>query len=300
MTSLRLRSVAFSCLVSSPVLLVASFAAAQAAGADAAPTSAAPAPTEAAPVPDAAAAPRSPDVAAAPSTVPAPAPAEEPVAPSADKPSIEPAPDVQTPKSHFFELGGRLGYGMPFGNLMVDQPMNKVFKGSVPLQFDGLFRLSQGFGIGLYAGLNVGVQGEALDGCNNCSLWNWRVGLQGTYHFNSQRSFDPWLGLGIGYEATSVSQRYTILGVEYQSDLTYASKPELMAQAGLDLGNEKIAFGPYLVASYGVYSSATGTVKCVDVGCGSANVAERESSIPDGKRASHAWLMVGVRGSYMQ
>lgn len=222
------------------------------------------------------------------------------MAPSADKPSMEPAPDVQTPKSHFFELGGRLGYGMPFGNLMVDQPMNKVFKASVPLQFDGLFRLSQGFGIGLYAGLNVGVQGEALEGCNNCSLWNWRVGLQGTYHFNSQRSFDPWLGLGIGYEATSVSQRFTTLGTEYQSDLTYASKPELMAQAGLDLGNEKVAFGPYVVASYGVYSSASGSVKCVDIGCSSANVAERESDIADGKRASHAWLMVGVRGTYMQ
>jgi hypothetical protein len=226
-------------------------------------------------------------------------------------PSYTPPPPVPSDKGSsggetaprerrlFFELGGRVGYGKPYGKLVESRAMSDVFSGVIPLQFDAALRLKSGPAVGLFVGINPGIQGSALDDCSDCTLFDWRVGLQLSQHWGARRTFDPWLGVSLAYESTSVTQSYESLGLEYRSELAYSGFPEFGVHAGVDIGSEIIQFGPFLSATYGTYSKVTGSVRCVSLGC-SGDAVTDTGSISDDRRAGHGWLLFGLRGVYLK
>jgi hypothetical protein len=230
---------------------------------------------------------------------PQPAPSYTPPPPPPSDKSSTSVGTTTRDKPLFFELGGRVGYGKPFGKLVESRAMSDVFSGVIPLQFDAALRLKSGPALGLFVGINPGIQGAALDDCSNCTLFDWRIGVQLSQHWGARRTFDPWLGVSLAYESTSVSQSYESLGLQYSSDLTYSGFPELGVHAGLDIGSEIIQLGPFLSATYGSYSKVTGSVRCVSLGC-SGNAVTDTGSISDDRRTGHGWLLFGLRGVYLK
>jgi hypothetical protein len=220
-----------------------------------------------------------------------------------DEPSANAMPEVPPPeKTMFIELGGRLGYAIGKGQLVEGTSMNEVFSGAVPLIFDLAVRFRSGLALGLYAQVGVGIQGEALDECDDCSLWNLRLGLQALQHFNSRGSVDPWIGVGIGVDDTIVAREEEYLGSKYRWETSYKAVPEFLVQAGIDIdiGNKNLAFGPFVAATYAVYNEISSEVSCAESYCADLSARESETTIPDSAKTSHGWLLAGVRGTFMR
>jgi hypothetical protein len=224
---------------------------------------------------------------AAPSEPPPPPPVTEPPAPPESK---KPAKDRLR-----FEIGGRVGYAVPYGNLATSSKLKDVFSGTVPGQLDGWLRFPGGLALGLYFGLAAGISGHALDACPNCSALNYRFGLQAARHFNDGGIVDPWLGIGVGWEWASISEQEQIQGYDVTYDNTYTALPELTAQAGIDIGSDTIAFGPFVSVSYASYSKLTSKISCSNIGCD-----DGVSSDSDVDGGGHGWLTLGIRGTYMR
>jgi hypothetical protein len=244
-------------------------------------------------------APPAPDATAPDATTPlAPSPllnqnsAAPPNADSAASTSAN-SPPAQKPMK--FDVGVRVGYGKPLGNLAASQPLGNYYSGAIPITVDGWLRMRAGLALGVYGGLAVGIQGKALDNCDGCSLFDWRAGVQAGWHANSFGAVDPWVGLGLGFEATSVSQDFNTGYYDYTLTSSYSAFPELTASAGVDFGNEQFAFGPFVSLSYATYSKANVHAECNGVDCGTY-----DDTGDVAKTSSHGWLMIGLRSAYMR
>jgi len=208
-------------------------------------------------------------------------------------PSSVNTPPAQKPMK--FDVGVRVGYAKPLGNLAASQPLGDYYSGAIPITVDGWLRLPAGVALGVYGGIGIGVQGKALDNCTNCSLFNWRAGVQAGWHANSFGMVDPWVSLGLGVEATSVSQDFNSGYYDYTVTSSYSAFPELTASAGVDFGNELFAFGPFASLSFATYSKASVHAECNSVDCGTYDDGGDVA-----KTSSHGWLMIGVRSAYMR
>ncbi len=215
---------------------------------------------------------------------------------------------AERPKNVRVELGGRVGYALPFGKVVKDLELGDLFTGAVPLQFDGWLRLFRATSVGLYAQIAPGISGKALDDCNDCSVLGYRLGLQVARHFNPGEVFDPWIGAGIGYQAIVASTRSTTKGitgsgnvvdVDVSYDRTFTAAPELLVQAGLDIGGEPLSFGPFVAASWARASKVKDEVNCTSFNCSGSEVSY-EGDIDGEVRASQYWFMFGIRGSYLR
>ena len=243
-----------------------------------------------------------------PEATPAPTTAQQPqesLAPTAlgerDQASSAELPYVPPARKQLrLELGGRLGYSISKGDFSKDLAMGDVFKGSIPLMFDLWGRLRGGLAVGLYLQVGIGIQGKELDDCDGCSLWNIRVGLQAAQHFNSEGAVDPWVGIGFGVDDTSVTADRMYGSETYRVESSYRAFPEAMVQAGVDFGTDRIAFGPFISATYASYSKVSIKTACAnDIGCSGFYEGETDGSVASGNRAGHSWLLAGVRGTFL-
>jgi outer membrane autotransporter protein len=182
--------------------------------------------------------------------------------------------------SHAFQLGIRLGYAPAMGDEQKDAPMSDFVKSQIPIQVDGLFAVNKDFALGPYFSYGVGqLNSDVKDGCDllgvDCSVSNVRLGLEGIYKFNSvQAQMVPWLGAGLGYEASSITM--SAGGVSASAD---TSGLELNLQAGGDFKvNEQFSVGPYVQLSIGRYSNFEG------------------NSIDE--KGVHQWLGFGIAGKF--
>src|SRR5262249_13809999 len=123
------------------------------------------------------------------------------------------------PTASGIELGVRAGYSFPlgsvsgssvttFGNTTVmqgGQSMSDAFTGRLPLMFDAGYRINPNIYVGLF--LMYGfmfINGDKTQ-CNvsgvSCSAHEFEYGLNAHYHFLPETTFDPWLGVGFGFES---------------------------------------------------------------------------------------------------
>jgi hypothetical protein len=182
------------------------------------------------------------------------------------------------------ELGARLGYGIPMGDSAKDAKMSDGIKSMIPIWIDAGYRIDENLFAGLY--FQYGLVQLADDACPDgadCSGSNIRVGVQGQYHLMPAESFDPWLGLGIGYEMNS----YKVSAGGQEATGSTSGFEFLNIQAGGDFAvSEGVAIGPFLSFSLGQYSKAK-----VEMG---GNTIEGDIE----EKAMHQWLVLGVRGSF--
>jgi outer membrane protein W len=202
------------------------------------------------------------------------------------------AQEAAPPSDHGVELGLRLGYGIPAGKEgampgTANANLSDDVSGIVPIQVDAGYRVNQNVylgGVFQYAPGIVGSGGNSVcQGGVDCSVSNMRLGLNLNYHFGINTSFDPWVGLGVGYEwlMLSASQGST------SADLTGSGFEFANLQLGGDIPvSPNVVVGPFFAVSIGQYRSTS-----ISGGGMSLDQDLNPKSI-------HEWFMFGVRFAY--
>ncbi len=187
-----------------------------------------------------------------------------------------------------FYIGLRLGYGIALGKIgtfeapgqSVELSLNDRVSGQFPIWVDLGYRVTPNLLLGLYGVYGIAfMSDDRCDEADECSAKDIRFGVQAQYHLSPAESFNPWFGLGIGYE---------ILDFHYKDGDTVADESLkgfefLNLQVGGDFKlSDSIGVGPFVSFSLGQYSS---------FGFGD------ESRSLD-KKGLHEWLTIGARGSF--
>ena len=186
------------------------------------------------------------------------------------------------------ELGLRVGFGYPVGNEGAVPGANNTslhddITGMIPLWIDAGFRANPNFYVGVFfqyafAFVNSDQNPDCAQASVSCSAKDLRLGLDVHLHLSPGESFDPWVGVGAGYEwlvldessgAISVSE--TATGFEFVN-----------FQLGGDFSvAPSFAIGPFFAFTVAQYSHLGGTID--------TDLATK---------AIHGWAMGGVRGVF--
>ncbi len=201
-------------------------------------------------------------------------------------------PMTASAKDSGFELGARLGYGIPMGKLAdeADSDLKDWSKRQIPLWLDLGYRANPNIFVGGYLSYGFASVGSGIgDICDqdgvDCSASDLRLGAQLQYHFMPGESTDAWGGLGVGWEHSSLSASAA------GGDVTLSTSGFEFAllQGGVDFQvADSVALGPFLGLTLARFSS----VNCdSDAGCG-----DFDGDIEN--KAFHEWLFLGVRGAF--
>jgi hypothetical protein len=207
-----------------------------------------------------------------------------------------------------FEMGARLGYGVPFGKGASDgSKLNTAIVGQVPVWLDAGARIADHYFVGMYFDYGFGVSSsETKAACKldqaavagqgvdvSCSSHDARVGVEFLYHLLPTQRFDPWLGVGFGYEWFGLSETASV-GTS-SATVTFGTHGfELVnLQLGLDISiSESVVVGPFMAFTLAQYRKST-------LGCsGDCSGAIVDSSADINNKTVHEWLLFGARFTY--
>ena len=152
-----------------------------------------------------------------------------------------------------WEISGRVGYAV--GNLSS--------LSAVPLGVDLGYRLSPRWSLGVYGGLDFAQHADdAEDADEVIKAKRYRVGVEAVFHFPIERRIEPWIGLGMGFEALrGATELSSTWPTPYFSSRPYrADGLELLnLQLGFDvLVSSVFVLGPYLSGSVVTYRNQQG------------------------------------------
>jgi hypothetical protein len=195
-----------------------------------------------------------------------------------------------------FEIGARLGYGIPMGEVSDGSDMSDGISGAVPLTLDLGYRVIDPLFVGAYLGYGIGfLASDAEDLCEmtdaDCSVSTFDLGLQAQYHLAPGSGMDFWFGGGLGYESLSTSTEASGTTL----DFTASALPQIMLQLGLDFGDPSMGYGPFLRFTHATFSETE--AECDGDGCDFFMAADGD--IPDDSQAGHQWLTIGFRGTFV-
>jgi hypothetical protein len=226
--------------------------------------------------------------------------------------AVVPAPpSVSEPGTawYAFEFGARLAFGLPFGGLIggngndLNHTISNMF---MPLWLDAGFRLASNWYVGSYFSYGItSLSNQFASGtCNQpgygCSSSDIRLGVDASYHILPDGRFDPWFGLGFGYEwlsegITSDATHQLVVGASTSGPNASLSAGQsgwefVNVQAGLDfrLLQDTLGIGPFLSVAISQYTSQSNPS---DFKGGTTG-----QSISN--QALHEWFMFGARGDY--
>ncbi len=193
----------------------------------------------------------------------------------------------KTPRK--LHLALRSGYGVPLGEVRDGVPLKTDSSDPIPTGMSGMIPIHLDVGymafpkvlLGLYAQYGIGFYSS----CSRCSASDIRFGIQIQYHFVPKKTFDPWLGLGLGYEFMRAREH----DAEGGNTASFSARGFELAnlQAGLDIAlGQAFTLGPFISFSLGRFSNS----KTRPPGG-----AEEVSSIND--TALHMWLEPGLKAT---
>jgi len=197
-------------------------------------------------------------------------------------------------RPHGFELGLRVGYGVPEGRI-ADAPvsvpsgggldLSDVIQGQVPIWIDAGYRLPIGLYLGGYAEIGPGISSQCEP--PDCNIFDLRLGANARYHFLAGRRIEPWVGVDLGYELLYSRSTIRVLGAQISSSLALHGFEFFNAQVGVDFRvTPEVVLAPFFTCALSQYEQVT------------ARVEENEVSTSDFDKAIHLWLLFGVRGAY--
>jgi hypothetical protein len=178
------------------------------------------------------------------------------------------------------ELGLRFGVGLPFGGVdgSAGDGLDQTIAFSTPLVLDLGYRVDPTLLVGLYGSYAFASSASALrNECSSrdesCSSRDLRAGIQAQIHGSPARVWDPWIGVGSGYEWTQVDAGSQPLGI--------SGWEILHVDAGLDVRASSAAgLGPFVSWSIGQYEFET--------------TAGNTTAVT--AHAFHEWLVLGFHG----
>lgn len=190
-----------------------------------------------------------------------------------------------------FEVGLRVGYALPLGDAVSGSSYSDFTKGIVPLQLDLGYRIDANLFAGAY--FQYGFTGVKFDTgggdvCSqsgvSCSATDLRFGIEGQYHLMPATAFDPWVGLGVGYEiyhaslsAGGLDGSINVRGFEFVN-LAVGANYKLSPNAGV---------GPFVGLAVGEYT---------DESTSAPGVPDQSASID--QKGVHMALSFGLRGVF--
>lgn len=210
--------------------------------------------------------------------------ADDAPAPAA-APAAEPAPAAAPKRESGLELGLRVGYGLPLGDAQKDSKLSDGITGQVPIWLDVGYRINPNIYAGAYFAYGFAFVNKDKFCANgaDCSASDMRFGINAHYHIMPDQSFDPWVGIGIGYEIAS--SKATAGGQSFKS--TVSGFEFVNVQVGGDFKvAPNFAVGPFVALSVAQYSSLSTDPE----------LPGADSSIKD--KTIHEWLTFGVRGTF--
>jgi hypothetical protein len=244
-----------------------------------------------------------PTGAAAVAVVPPGAP--DPYGQGAAAPAPAPPPPPSVPGAPWmaFEFGARLAFGLPFGSLIggngfdLDHTVSNMV---VPLWLDAGFRLASNWYVGTYFsyGLTSLADQFANGVCKTqgvgCSSNDVRLGIDAAYHILPDGRFDPWFGVGFGYEWLSLTltadAAASTSGTPIKQSEGVAGWEYVNFQTGLDfrLLNGALGVGPFLTVALDQYNHQSIS--------SDSNGGTTGQSITN--QALHEWFLFGAKGDY--
>jgi opacity protein-like surface antigen len=206
------------------------------------------------------------------------------------------------PTASGIEVGLRTGYSLPLGNVRGDstttqggttvtessEALSDVVKGRVPIWIDAGYRINGNLYVGAFFQYGIMfVNTDKSPGCNqsgvSCSAHDIQFGLNAHYHLMPESQFDPWGGVGIGYESVSSS----VSGNGQSGDGGDSGFQFVNLQLGADYKvMPNFGVGPFLSFSVGQYTSESGSFNGMTI---SQDIQSK---------ALHEWLTIGLRGAY--
>ncbi len=203
---------------------------------------------------------------------------------------LHPMPVVDTGPQAGFRTGFALGSGK---TTTADQSLSSVVSGSLPLWLDLGYRVIPSLFVGAYGQIGFAFlkKGDTCKGSDaSCTGQDYRLGLELAYHFNAAGQYDPWVGIGAGYEWLKLNVHYS--DTFYGSYNTSLRGLEMVnVQLGLDVRpTRQGGIGPFVaftMAQYNHYKTAHVTQESVEAAAGSVSASQ-----------THQWIMFGIQGSY--
>jgi hypothetical protein len=186
------------------------------------------------------------------------------------------------------ELGLRLGVGFPAGKVgsgpgLANSNLSDTVDAMIPLAVDAGYRFNDTFYLGLSGQFGFGfVNTDSNPICTqglDCSVTVTRIGLNLHLHLAPGQSFDPWLGVGVGYEWFDVS----VSAGGASGGLTASGYEFANFQLGGDIAaTPNCALGPFLSVSLGEYGNIS-----------TSGAYQTDQALVD--KNLHAWIVFGVR-----
>jgi hypothetical protein len=188
------------------------------------------------------------------------------------------------------EIALRTGLMLPFGDRGNIQgganggTLDNYASKALPFVLEGGYRLDSN----LFFGLRFQYAIPDLKNCgNDCDGSVITLGVEGTYRFMPGATFNPWVGVGIGYEWASVNGT---AGTLANGTVTYSGFQPL-AQLGGDIYvAPKFFLGPFVEAAFGRFDNVHGEGTVLNT------AFETDTAITDERW--HMWLTLGLRGAF--
>lgn len=208
-----------------------------------------------------------------------------------------------------FQVGLRTGYSIFAGKLYEPAVLvfggmslsgdptgqNRAVSGQVPIWLDAGYQLTPNLMLGLYG--QYGFVTLKSD-CPGCSAHDLRFGIQGQYRFLPTGSADPWVGLGVGYESLSLSQKVPSVtdsqgnGTPLPTaiDGTFSGWEIANLQGGVDFRLvPAFTLGPFVSVSFDEFTHSS-------IDFHSSTFPSSSGSI--GSKALHEWITLGAKGTF--
>ena len=190
-------------------------------------------------------------------------------------------------------IGLRAGYGIPGGNVgsLSDGgeqlSLSDGVKGMVPFWLDLAYKITPHLGVGASLQYGFGLVNKEKSMCTDCTVEDIAFSANLYLHAVPGGKFDPWAGIGLGYEILGITNR----SPEGEAKVKLEGFQYLVLQAGGDLATgTAISVGPFFSVSVGRYDTVNTTARL-----GGRSISQSED-IP--KPSWHQWVTLGVQGRF--
>jgi hypothetical protein len=220
-------------------------------------------------------------------------------------PPPSPTPSTSPPGAPWtaFEFGARLAFGLPFGSAVGGNgnDLNHTVSNMIaPIWLDAGVRFLSNWYAGAYFayGLTSLANQFVMGACNQpgfgCSSNDIRLGVNAHYHVFPDGAYDPWFGVGFGYEWFSATETadaaHSPTGTAATASNGVAGWEFVNLQGGLDFRLLKgaLGVGPFVTVTIDQYNHVSSA--------SDNNGGTTGSSITN--QSLHEWFLFGVRGDY--
>jgi hypothetical protein len=224
--------------------------------------------------------------------------------------NLPPPPETVPPPTNNManrglQFGARVGYQYGSGIVFTGFSLDDGSRGAMPLVVDVGWRFLPQLYVGLY-----GQYAPVFLRTNNvscfegftCAAQDYRMGGEADFHFLPRSPYDPYVGLGVGYEILHTHVSGPVL-VPTPGGVVPANTDVSITDRGMEFGTIYIGFDWRVDPRVGVGLYASASLNEYNVHSGTQNVfvnGTQVSSgpIPDVNHGTHEFYSAGVRGTF--